>query len=395
MQPVRDRHDREKDAPADRRRGPNESLIGQPRSRERLATPAIVLDLDVLESNLATMSDYCRKARLALRPHAKTHKSSTIASLQAQSGASGICVATLREASAMVEAGVPHLLLTSPIVGATKIDAFVELIGRSNGLWAVVDNVASLRALEASVKRRGKTLPVLVDVDIGMQRTGVPEVAGVLELAAALRSSDVLGFAGIQAYSGQVQHIATVVERARVYGAQLKKLEAVLEGLAKAGSPPQVVSGGGTGTLEVDRRAGLFTESQAGSYIFMDVEYENVELFEQAANPFRTSLFLQSMVLSNNHPGSATIDAGFKSFAMDGPLPRIAIGAPQGARFEFSGDEFGKLTFAAKGEALELGAKVEFVTPHCDPTINLHGFYHCVRGDVLVDIWPIDARGVL
>jgi 3-hydroxy-D-aspartate aldolase len=395
MTPRRDPHNRMQDAPEGRRLGPNESLIGAPRSRERLATPAIVLDLDALEYNLAAMMSFCRKAKLALRPHAKTHKSSAIANLQAQSGASGICVATLREARAMVEAGVPHLILTSPIVGATKIGAFVDLIGKSNGLWVVVDNAESVKALEMSVKRSGKTLSVLVDVDIGMMRTGVPDVAGVLQLIAQLKSSDVLGFAGIQAYSGMVQHIATVAERTRVYGAQLKHLEAVLEALAKAGSTPQIVSGGGTGTFEIDRRAGLFTESQAGSYIFMDIEYEAVQLFDGAANPFKTSLYLQSMVLSNNHKGAATIDAGFKSFSMDGPLPRISKGAPHGALYQFCGDEFGKVTFAAPGEALKLGAKVEFVTPHCDPTINLHSYYHCVRGDVLIDIWPIDARGVL
>jgi 3-hydroxy-D-aspartate aldolase len=395
MNPIRDKHDRNKDAAADRRLGPNESLIGKPRSRERLATPAILLDLDALEYNLAAMVDYCRQAKLALRPHAKTHKSAAIAKLQAKSGANGISVATLREASAMVAAGVPHVLLTSPIVGATKIEAFVDLIGRSNGLWVVVDNAASLKALEASVKKSGKTLPVLVDVDIGMRRTGVTDVAGVLRLIAQLQASDVLGFAGIQAYSGMVQHIATLAERSRVYGAQLKHLEAVLEALAKAGIKPQVVSGGGTGTFAIDRRAGLFTESQAGSYIFMDVEYGEVELFAGSANPFKTSLYLQSMVLSNNHKGAVTIDAGFKSFSMDGPLPRIARGAPAQATYQFYGDEFGKVTFAAPGEALELGAKVEFVTPHCDPTINLHNYYHCVRGDVLVDIWPIDARGVL
>jgi D-serine deaminase-like pyridoxal phosphate-dependent protein len=395
MKPVRDKHDREKGAPKERALGPNEDLIGKPRSRERLATPALVLDLDALEHNLATLADSCRKAKLCLRPHAKTHKSSAIAKLQVECGASGICVATLREATAMVAAGVSHLLLTSPIVGATKIEAFVELIGRSNGLAVVVDSSASLAALEACVKRRGKTLAVLVDVDIGMGRTGVVGVAGVLELIARLQSSNVLGFAGIQAYSGKVQHIAQLAERARVYGAQLLHLQAVLEGMAKAGIKPQLVSGGGTGTFAIDRRAGFFTESQAGSYIFMDVEYQDVELVEHAANPFKTALYLQSMVVSNNHPGSATLDAGFKSFAMDGPLPRIATGAPAGASFEFSGDEFGRLSFAHPGAALELGAKVEFVTPHCDPTVNLHGFYHCVRGDRLVDIWPIDARGSL
>jgi D-serine deaminase-like pyridoxal phosphate-dependent protein len=375
--------------------GPNAHLIGAPRSRAHLATPAIVLDLDLLEINLVAMVNYCKKAKLQLRPHAKTHKSSDLAKRQLKAGAVGISVATLREAAVMVEAGVPGVLLTSPIVGATKIEAFVSLVGRSKGLCVVVDHIASAKALEASLKRRGKKLAVLVDVDMGMMRTGVTDVAGVLALVRHLQSSRVLEFAGIQAYSGMVQHITSAAERARVYGGQLQHLAAVLEALAKAGHKPGIVSGGGTGTFDVDRRAGLLTESQAGSYIFMDIEYQDVELFARAAQPFKTSLFLQSMVLSNNHPGSATIDAGFKSFSMDGPIPRPVRGAPANAVYKFYGDEFGKITFAKKGERLELGAKVEFVTPHCDPTINLHNYYHCVRGDRLVAIWPIDARGPL
>ncbi len=102
------------------------------------------------------------------------------------------------------------------------------------------------------------------------------------------------------------------------------------------------------------------------------------------------------MVLSNNHPGSATVDAGFKSFAMDGPAPLVHSGAPAGgAKYQFYGDEFGRLTWPAKAKRLPLARKIEFVTPHCDPTVNLHNVYHCVRGDRLVDIWPVDARGAV
>jgi D-serine deaminase-like pyridoxal phosphate-dependent protein len=125
----------------------------------------------------------------------------------------------------------------------------------------------------------------------------------------------------------------------------------------------------------------------------MDVQYNDVELLARAREPFRTSLFVQSMVLSNNHPGSATVDAGFKSFAMDGPVPLVHSGAPHRAKFQFYGDEFGNLTWPAKSKRLPLGKKVEFITPHCDPTVNLYNAYHCVRGSRLVDIWPIDARG--
>jgi D-serine deaminase-like pyridoxal phosphate-dependent protein len=101
------------------------------------------------------------------------------------------------------------------------------------------------------------------------------------------------------------------------------------------------------------------------------------------------------MVVSNHVPGLPTIDGGFKCFSMDGPIPRPTRGAPAGSKYVFYGDEFGKIKLARKSATLKLGSKVELVTPHCDPTINLHDYYHCVRGSKLVDIWPIDARGSL
>jgi 3-hydroxy-D-aspartate aldolase len=375
--------------------GPNAGLIGKPRSRQALATPAVLLDLDGFEHNLITMARLCREAGLNLRPHAKTHKSVQVAKFQIAAGAVGVSVATLREAAVMVEAGVPGVLLTTPVVGAVKIELLCGLVGKSRGFMVAVDNPANAAALEAALKRHGKKLAVLVDVDIGMHRTGVPDAAGVLKLVRRVQASPVLEFAGIQSYSGRVQHITRAADRARVYGRQLRQLERVLETLAGAGYTPGIVSGGGTGTFDIDRRAGLFTECQCGSYAFMDIEYEDVQLFARGANPFKTALFVQCMVVSNNVRGEPTIDGGFKCFSMDGPIPRPAAGAPRGAVYRFYGDEFGKIMLARKNGSLELGAKIELVTPHCDPTINLHDFYHCVRGNRLVDIWPVDARGSL
>jgi 3-hydroxy-D-aspartate aldolase len=375
--------------------GPNAPLIGKPRSRQALATPALILDLDDFERNLKTMARLCRHAGLNLRPHAKTHKSVEVAKRQIAAGAVGVSVATLREAAVMVEARLPGVLLTTPVVGATKIDVLCSLIGKSKGFMVAVDNPANLAALEVALERHGKKLSVLVDVDIGMGRTGVPDLAGVLRLVRRVKSSRVLKLAGIQSYSGRVQHITRAVDRARIYGKQLKHLEKVLSALAQTGYTPGIVSGGGTGTFDIDRRAGLFTECQCGSYAFMDIEYEDVQLFASGPNPFKTALYVQCMVVSNNHPGWPTIDGGFKCFSMDGPIPRPATGAPLGAAYEFFGDEFGKIKLARKSDEMKLGTKTELVTPHCDPTINLHDFYHCVRGNRLVDIWPVDARGSL
>jgi 3-hydroxy-D-aspartate aldolase len=368
-------------------------LIGKPNSRERLATPALVLDLDAFEYNLGVMADYCRRHQTRLRPHAKSHKSIRIAQLQAERGAVGICVATLREAATMVRAGIRGVLITSPMVGSAKLDAVADLLRLDRSMMLVTDSLAGAKALETKLKQARLTAQVLIDIDVGMTRTGVPNVRDALTLARRVDASDRMELLGVQCYSGMVQHIDAYAKRARSYRAELVLLEAILEGFNRQGLPAKIVTGGGTGTFDIDRKLGLLTECQAGSYPFMDVQYNEVEIVDRARHPFRTSLFVQSMVLSNNHPGSATLDAGFKSFAMDGPVPLAHLGAPKGAKFQFYGDEFGKLTWPGKSKKLRLASKVEFVTPHCDPTVNLHNVYHCVRGARLVDIWPVDARG--
>ena len=375
--------------------GPNARLIGEPRSRQALATPALILDLDAFEHNVQAMARLCKRAGVSLRPHAKTHKSIEMARRQIAAGALGVSVATIREAAVMVKAGLPGVLLTTPVVGAVKIDILCDLAGKSAGFMAVVDNLANLRQLEAALEKRRKRLAVLVDIDIGMQRTGVPDVAGALALIHRLRVSRVLTWAGLQSYSGHVQHIASRMTRERVYGRQLQHLTRVLDSVHKAGLIAGIISGGGTGSFDIDRRAGLFTECQCGSYAVMDLEYEEVQLFAKGPQPFKPALYVQCVVVNNNHREWPTIDGGFKCFSMDGPMPRPARGAPRGAVYQFYGDEFGKIKFARKTDSLKLGSKIEFAAPHCDPTVNLHDFNHCVRGNMLVDIWPVDARGSL
>jgi D-serine deaminase-like pyridoxal phosphate-dependent protein len=189
-----------------------------------------------------------------------------------------------------------------------------------------------------------------------------------------------------------VQHIASYAERQRQSDEALAPL-AVLDDQLKAwGATGGIVSGGGTGTFDFDANGGVLNELQVGSYVFMDVQYDECEP-AGAIWPFRPALFVRASVVSANHPEHVTIDAGLKCFATDGPVPRLARGAPAGASYKFMGDEHGMIRFARPGDGLPLGAAVECFVPHCDPSVNLHDVYHCVRGDTLVDIWPIDARG--
>jgi 3-hydroxy-D-aspartate aldolase len=375
--------------------GSNASLIGKQRALADLWTPALILDLDAFEHNVRSMSELCRKAGKRLRPHAKSHKSTTIARGQLEAGAVGISVATVHEAEVMIHAGIGGVLITSPIAGKAKLDAIARLAAIAQGLIVVVDSLEGVQALEARLRREGRSVGVLLDVDVGMRRTGVSDIRRAAKIAARLQVSGSLEFLGLQCYSGMVQHIPELSRRTRTYTRELRQLENLIEVLDSQGFTPQIVSGGGTGTFYIDSARNLLTECQAGSYVFMDLQYNAVELSPSSRSPFRTSLFVQSMVLSNNHAGAATLDAGFKSFSLDGPPPVPGRGAPRGSTFEFCGDEFGMLRFPAGKSRMRLGSKVDFVTPHCDPTVNLHDFYHCVRGTRLVDIWPIDARGTL
>ena len=192
--------------------------------------------------------------------------------------------------------------------------------------------------MAAAAHRSGHVLDVLIDVDLGMGRTGVGNLESALRLVDAVCNARGLCYRGLQAYSGRVQHIEEFQERDAVYSGQLRLLSGLIAALDKRGLKPATVSGGGTGTLALDCREGMLTEHQAGSYIFMDVEYGAVSLGANDADaPFATSLFLHSTVISKNVPGMVTIDAGLKSFATDGPLPRVSGGAPGERPTRFSG----------------------------------------------------------
>ncbi|HEX7970584.1 MAG TPA: DSD1 family PLP-dependent enzyme [Stellaceae bacterium] len=374
--------------------GPNAPLIGKPGSRHALDTPALVVDLDTLGRNVAAMAAHARAVGVALRPHAKTHKSARIARMQVEAGAVGICCATLGEAEVMVEAGIPGVHITSPQVTPAKLARLVALHARPHdGLSIVVDHPDNVAALARAARRACKPLDVLVDFSAGHGRTGCATAEDVAALARAAVAAEGLVFRGIQSYSGNLQHIPVRAERRAKALAQLERLGGIVSRLRDGGIAVPVVSGAGTGTFDLDPEARVFTELQVGSYVFMDVDYLRAMRDGRNTPPFETALFVASSVVSANAPGYVTTDAGLKCFATDGPAPEMASGAPPGSRYEFFGDEHGKLILPPGAARPALGAMIECVTPHCDPTVNLHDFYHVVSGDTLVDIWPVDARG--
>jgi 3-hydroxy-D-aspartate aldolase len=366
------------------------SLVGRSAVRDQLNTPVLVLDRDVLDRNIARMADHARARGVALRPHAKTHKSVDIARRQIAAGAIGVCCAKLGEAEALADGGIDHILVTSPVVSAPAIRRLVELQRRSPGLMVVVDHPDNAAALAAAAEQ---PLDVLVDIDPGIRRTGVTSAEAAGALARCIRGLDRLRYRGVQMYCGVEQHIASYQAREAAIRGRMQYLASVIEVLSNDQAAPAIVTGSGTGTHRIDGALGLLTEWQVGSYVFMDRQYAECDLTGDGAAPFEHSLFVDARVVSCNTPGMATIDAGFKAFATDGGVPVVVAGAPAGATYRFMGDEHGAIIDPASRQVWRIGDAVRLAVPHCDPTVNLYDSYHVFAGDVLEAIWPVSARG--
>jgi 3-hydroxy-D-aspartate aldolase len=373
--------------------GPNQAFIGAKGSRARLNTPALLLDLDALESNIAAMATHTKAAGINRRPHSKGAKSIEIGRRQMAAGAVGICCTTIGEAEVIAGSGIEGVLITSPVVTPVMIARLTALNAKAKGLMVVADNPANVDALAGAAQAAGKPVPVVVEFDVGQGRTGVPTVDGAVALARRVKESPHLRFAGIQAYYGHLQHIPGFAERKAACVAQIERVRPLLAKLGSEGLAPGIVTGGGTGTFDIDPAGGVYTEVQPGSYPFMDREYLEIDMTAGRTSPFKPALFVQATVVSANREGFAVVNAGYKSFATEGGVATLARPRLAGAKYKLMGDEHGGVDYDPAGGSLKLGDTVEFLAPHCDPTINLYDHYHCVRGDTLVDIWPVDARG--
>ena len=371
--------------------GPNEALLGEQGSRAALSTPALLLDLDRLERNIAHLAAYLGKAGHGLRPVAKIHKSVAVAKRQIEAGALGQCCATLAEAEVMADAGIPGVLLFSQVVTEPKIARLARLNVRADGLLVAVDDAAVVDRLAAAALEAGRPLRMLVDFEVGGRRTGLVAVDDALALARHIAGAEGAVYAGVQAYNGSFQREPDFAARSAEQERCTVPLVELCERLAGAGLAPEIVSGGGTGTYAIDAAAGLFSECQAGSYIFMDVNYADTPFEPDNPHPFETSLFVRTAVISARDEFAIT-DAGIKELAREELRPRVAAGADPDSLYELVGDDMGRVTVPEGARVPQVGEALECITPHCYQTLLLYDVYHCVRGDTLVDIWPIDCR---
>lgn len=365
-------------------------LIGQQGSRADLNTPVLVLDADALDRNIAAMAELVAARGVGLRPHAKTHKSVDIAKRQLAAGAAGVCCAKIGEAEVLAGGGVTGILITSPVAAPQAIERLAALANSAEGLMAVVDHPAVATRIAATLETN---LDVIIDIDPGIARTGVASPEAAVALAEAIAALPKLHYRGVQYYCGSQQHIESFAERRAVIEERTAYLQSVIAALTEAGHKPEIVTGSGTGTHRIDLDLGVFTELQAGSYVFMDKQYGDCDLTGDGSIPFETSLGVDTRVVSANHSGLVTIDAGIKSLSTDGGVAVVRRGAPEAAFFAFMGDEHAALIAPGIGNALAPGDPVTLTVPHCDPTVNLYDHYHVVEGETLVAIWPVSARG--
>jgi D-serine deaminase-like pyridoxal phosphate-dependent protein len=364
---------------------------------EAIDTPALVIDLDAMEKNLAAMATFAREHGVRLRPHAKMHKCAAIARLQRAAGAVGVCVQKTSEAEALAAVGIDDIYISNEVIDAAKLARVAALATRVR-LAIAVDSLVGIERLAAAMAGSGATIDVFVEVDVGQGRCGIaPAAAGELaqQIVAHAPPEGGLRFAGLQAYHGSAQHLRSVADREAAAQHAAAQARAAQAAIGAVGIACPLVSGAGTGTFAFDVASGVWGELQAGSYLFMDRDYAD-NVAAPNAPRFEHALFVKSRVMSRG-AAHAVIDAGHKSHAIDSGLPRVW---QRELAYANGGDEHGILrphADASRASLPVLGETVWLVPGHCDPTVNLHDRYVVVRGGLaggVVDaVWPIEARG--
>ncbi|MBJ7413698.1 MAG: alanine racemase [Phenylobacterium sp.] len=362
--------------------------LGEPGSADLIPTPAAVLDLDAFDRNVAKMAQRAAQAGLALRPHAKSHKTAALAHRQIAAGAVGVCCAKLAEAEALAAAGVGQILVTSPIAGTANAARAARLAAELADFRIVVDHPDAAAELGAAAQR---TIQVVIDVDVGMGRTGCHDAEQAAAVARAVLAQPNLKLLGVQGYGGGWQHIQGANARAAAAAEGMKALQAAIAAIRVAGGTVEVVTGGGTGTFAADAAQGVLNEVQPGSYAFMDKEYRDA-LKDDPDGAFEQAATIVATVISANHPKWVTLDAGLKAFSTEGPMPQPLTPKFAACAYRFFGDEHGMIGRPA-GEPVARGERMALAPGHIDPTLDRYDLMHLVQGDVLVDIVRIEGRG--
>ncbi|HUP04233.1 MAG TPA: alanine racemase [Bryobacteraceae bacterium] len=355
-------------------------------------TPALVVDLDIVERNLARVASYCFEHGLRLRPHTKTHKSILLAGWQLES-AVGLTVAKVSEAEIMLDAHPGELLVAFPVIGGTKVDRLMR-VARRTGVTVALDSMVAATHLSAAARAARVRVGVLAEMDVGLNRVGVDPGEPVLELARGIRGLSNLSFEGIAFYPG---HIRTWDDAGRAAFARVAGLlRETIDLFRREGIAVRIVSGGSTPTLFHSHEMPGLNEIRPGTYIFNDRN----TVRSGACRPEDCAASILATVVSTARPQQVVIDGGSKTFSSD----RLA-GADDGAfgyvaeaphaRFHKMNEEHGFLDVAGAERSFEVGDRVRIVPNHICTAVNLHDRVYGLRGDAVEQTWTVDARGKL
>jgi D-serine deaminase-like pyridoxal phosphate-dependent protein len=358
--------------------------------KEDLPTPCMVVDLDMLDRNLRAMADHCRTANIQLRGHVKVHKSPDIAHRQLKLGSIGVTCATVAECELMASSGVPGVLLTRQPVGKNNIARTIALAAQEPTFATVVDDPIAAGWLQDAAQAAKIKLKVVVDVYAGLTRHGIAAGEDALQLAEKVDASKNLTLIGLMGYSGGASHTKGWQQRRKK---SQDDLQGLLESVAlarKAGLPVQIVTGGSTGTYDIDSEGKSLTELQAGSFVFMDTLYRRIGGKNDPAvySNFDPALTVMTRVVSKRHPHQCTIDAGNKALLR--PTDEVK-GRPE-VKVENQGAEYGILAWKDGDRDFKLGERVELYPSNLDMSTNVYDRYYIARGEQIVDVWPIMGR---
>jgi D-serine deaminase-like pyridoxal phosphate-dependent protein len=362
-------------------------------SKWDLDTPALCVDLDKMEKNIATMQATLKKNGLPSRPHSKTHKCAAIAKYQIATGSIGICCAKLSEAEAMVAHGVDKILMTTANPSRSKIRRAMQIRKSHPSFVQAVDEEQNARDLAAAAREAGIVADVVIDVAVGM-RSGIPAGAGALALAQLIDTLPDLKLRGILSYDGGVQHAKGFENRKARALKTIEPNTETFEMMKKSGLNVEIFSGGGTGTYNIMHLVPGFTDVQVGSYLFMDMQYIAIgsESGDPVYNDFAPSLTVTTTVLNNRFPGRLTTDGGAKALTLNTPNAGV-IGEP-GMDYNAGSDEFGVIQFKTPpSKDYKIGDKLDVIVPHCDPAVNEYDQMYGIRKDRVEVVWEITGRG--
>ena len=353
-------------------------------SIDEIDTPAIIVDLDIAEANIARLQEFGDANGTSIRPHSKTHKSPVFARKQIEAGAIGICCAKVGEAEAMVAGGVKNILIPNQVVGSTKITRLVALASEAN-IVVAADDPDNVKQLSVAASGAGKEIGVIVEVNVGMNRCGTEPGEDTTALAKVITDSPGLRFDGVMGYEGHTVAVRDQAERTANAEKAMATLLSAVDSIEAAGMPVSVISASGTGTYNITGKMDRITDLQCGSYIFMDGDY--LEVFQD----FTPALTVLATVISRPTSDRAVLDTGMKAMSIDRGLP-IVVDRP-GAKYTSISEEHGVMAVEGDAQRLKVGDKIQLRPMHGDTTINLHSHYFGFRNGKLDSVIEIAGRG--